>query len=157
MTLKATANRVMLKLFLTIQNIIKNKFNLQVLKKKYNAHGNSVINVRVYNDRFFQDLIFSGNFKLGADTIEKLDNVQKADGMVEMDYQTIIDIAKGTKTREYQGQKQVETYTIMDAFREGRIVITGMTLNEYIGDMMLFEHIYLNALPELRNYINDRI
>lgn len=157
MTLKGTANRIMLKLFLRIQNIIKNKFNLQSLKKLYNAHGDSVINVRVYYDRFFNDLIYEGNFKIGNDTIDKVDNAPKIDGRVEMDYQTVIYIAKGEITRDYQGQKQVEPYTILDAFREGRIVITGVTLNEYLGDLALFEHIYFEALPELRSYINERI
>ncbi|MEM3986802.1 MAG: hypothetical protein QXR39_08505 [Candidatus Methanomethylicia archaeon] len=155
--MKSTANRIMLKIFLLVQNLIKNKFNLQSLKKLYNAHGESIIEVRIYYDKYLTDLIFQGYFKIGNDTIEKIDNPKKVDGRVDTDYQTILNIAKGEIRREYQGHVYTEPYSVLDAFSEGRLVITGITMSEYLGDLALFQHIYYETLPDLRKYINEVI
>ncbi len=151
--------RLMIKIFLKVQTIIKNKFNLEELKKIYNASGNSIIHVEVYYSKFFKpdELIFSGNYKLGKETVERLDdNITRYDGVAKTDYETIINIILGKVSRMYGDVKIIEPYTILDAFREGRLVIYGVDnkTENYLGDIALFEHIYLNALPELRDSFN---
>ncbi|MGB9736690.1 MAG: hypothetical protein ACPLVI_04615 [Thermoplasmata archaeon] len=147
--------RLMLKIFIRIQMIIKNKFNLEELKRLYNAQGNSIIHVEIYYDKYFRpdQLIFEGNYKLGKDTVERLDdNIKKYDGVVKTDYETILNIIIGKVTRG----KVTECYTILDAFREGRLVIDYKN-NNYLGDIALFEHIYVKALPELRESFNKML
>lgn len=151
--------RLMLKIFIRIQTIIKNKFNLEELKRLYNAPGNSIIHVEIYYDKYFRSdqLVFEGNYKLGKDTIERLDdNIKKYDGVAKTDYETILNIIIGKVTRVYGNSKVTEPYTILDAFREGRLVIDYKN-NNYLGDIALFEHIYLNALPELRESFNKML
>jgi len=151
--------RLMIKIFVKVQTIIKNKFNLEELKALYNAKGNSIIHVEVYYDKYFRpdQLVFVGNYRLGQDTVERLDdNIKKYDGVAKSDYETILNIIIGKVTRDYGGTKVTEPYTILDAFREGRLVVYGTDTKteNFLGDIALFEHIYLNALPELRESFN---
>ncbi|MEM3264564.1 MAG: hypothetical protein QXH07_01245 [Thermoplasmata archaeon] len=157
MTLKSITNKVMDGFFMAIQRLVKNKFNLKALKNMYNAHGNSVITVRIYYDHYFSDLIYERNFRIGEDTIEIVENPKQIDGLVETDYQTIINISKGEIRREYRGKIEIKPYTITDAYSEGRLIIIGVGMSNYLGDLAVFREIYNTALPDLRNYVNERV
>jgi len=153
MSIKSSINKLMLAIFFKVQNFVKNKMNLKELMRQFNAHGNAIVKVEVYYDRYFTDLVFEGYFKLGEDTIIKLDNPQRVDGIVKTDYNTILNLLSGKITREYGGKKYEESFGLRDALREGRIILVNLNTSDYLGDLLLFEKIYLSLLPTLKDEV----
>lgn len=138
-------------MFRFIQGRISSNFNLSELKRQFNATGESIINVKVYDSREHKTLLFDKNYKLGGDTIVEVYNVQP-DSTAITDFPTLLDILRGEKVENYRGRLIKRAYDILDAYGERRLITKGGLMNSnYLGDLKLFEHLYMQILPQLRN------
>jgi len=137
--------------FKFIQGRISSRFNLPALKQQYNATGESIINVKVYDGQDHSTLLFDRNYKLGENTIIEVKDA-KPDSVAITDFQTILDILNGEKVENYRGRIIRRAYDIIDAYGERRLITHGGLMNSnYLGDLKLFEYLYMQILPQLRD------
>jgi len=152
MAKNGSVTTLMMRIFFKVQETVKKKFNIQELKRAFNASGTSVIRVEVY-DHDFTTVLFSGNYKLGNDTIDKISDDIQYNGLIKIDYNAILNIIKGSVKRIYPDGNIVEqSYDIMDAYSDGSMIVISRTHSDnYLGDIKLFQHLYGKVLPEIKS------
>ena len=145
---------IITKIFVRVKAVISNDFNIQALRDKYGAHGDTIVRVDVFEDRARTRKVYSAQYKVTDEGIKEVDPHEEPNAISQTDYQTILNLIKGTRTWDYQGRKYVENYNYIRAFAEGRITVTKVKdLDGYLADMGLFEELYQSILPKLNDTI----
>jgi len=105
----------------------------------------------VYDGQDHSTLLFDRNYKLGGSTLIEIHDA-KPDSVAITDFQTILDILRGEKVENYRGRLIKRAYDIIDAYGDRRLITQGGLMNSnYLGDLKLFEHLYMQILPQLRD------
>lgn len=158
MSVKSTAARLIGTIFFRIKSVIHNDLDLERLKRKYNADGSTVVEVRIFEDRAMSRFIMSQRYRIEDDTINVTD--REANAVVLMSYGTMINLVRGKITRiSPKGEKYVEQYDFMDAYSDSdiHIIRTNVDDNErYLADIQLFQSLYKEVLPKIRDMIGER-
>lgn len=147
------------KLFIRITGIIKNDLNLKRLRREHNATGDTIVRIDVYEDRERRRLVFTKQYHVTDDGVLEVPETVEPNAISQIDYPTVVNLIHGTKTWTYQGKRYTEeNYNYMRAFAEGRITVTKLRdVNGYMADMDLFEELYEQVLPRLKDTIGKYI
>ena len=144
-------------LFSAVKNKVSTELKLQELKKVYNAHGDTPIRIVIYDDDG-KTVLFDKVLKVGESTLEELKSVQP-DAVATTNIGTLLNIVRGERTIVYKqnGLMVKESYSPLDAYLEGKLVITSNSKTKnYMGDLQLFQKIYMEILPSIQNQVNKK-
>jgi hypothetical protein len=135
----------MAKTFVKLQVVVKTKLNLSYLKQKFNADGNSIIHIEIYDDNM-QIIVYELSLRVGNDSL-----IVQYDTLIKTDYETIINLINGNVKRI---DNKIDDYNIIQAYREGKIFFEHKTQkhSNYLGDLALFETIF----EVIKNDINKK-
>lgn len=145
--------RIFVGMYDYVRKLIASTFNLAEMKKKFGAHGRSVLGIRIY-DNDGSTIIYASNIRLGDTEPEQVGDNVKPDVLLESDYNTAFDILDGQIKRKTVKGTITQPYSIFDAQQDGRLHVKDNRSDElYLTDLLLFQELYRQVLPALREHM----
>lgn len=142
----------LMKVFVRVKAIMSTELNISALREKNKAKSNTVVRVEIFEDRAFTRPVYVAQYMVTDAGIKEVDRGIEPNAVSKTDYNTIVSLIKGERDWVYQGKKFSEPYNYIQAWSEGRVVITKTKdVDSYIPDMALFEELYETILPRLKD------
>jgi hypothetical protein len=150
------------KLIDVIYKIVSKDVDVPYLQKKYKATRGMVLEIFITHTPIPTKppvMEIHRFFKVEDGKAVMMDNAE-ADATVWCELNTMLNMIKGQVVREYQGRRWVEKYNPLDAWAEGKLVVSSPNRAEtgWLSDLeLLSREIYSQVFPIIQEKLGKKL